>query len=79
MPRPSFSAGEKVYARWQGCAEFELVGRAVCNSQFPHWICKTFGGRRDDFWIIPEIHLSRKELSFLVGDHNRKQLSLNIQ
>jgi len=79
MPRPAFAAGDRVYARWQGRTEFELVGRAMCDSSFPHWICKTFGGRRDEYWMIPEIHLSRKEVSFLVGDHNRKQLTLTVQ
>jgi hypothetical protein len=79
MARPPFSPGDKVFARYQGRSEFELVGRAVCDSAFPHWTCKTFGGRRDEYWIIPEIHLSRKEISFLIGEHNRKQLTLKAQ
>ena len=76
MRRPAFAIGDRVFARWQGRTEFELVSRAVCDSSFPHWICKTFGGRHDEYWMIPEIHLSRREVSFLVGDHNRKQLTL---
>jgi hypothetical protein len=74
--RRSFSPGDKVFARWQGQAEFELVEKVVCESAFPHWKCKCFGGKRDDYWIIPEIHLSRKEISFLIKEHNRKQLSI---
>jgi hypothetical protein len=76
MSRPAFAPGDKVFARWQGPIEFELVGRAICDSTFPHWICKCFGGRKYEYWIIPEIHLATKEISFLIKEHNRKQLTI---
>lgn len=71
-----FEPGDKVFARWQGDTEFELIRLDFCDSHFPHWICRSFGGKKFDYWRIPQIHLSHKDIASAIGEHNRKQLSL---
>jgi hypothetical protein len=70
-----FSPGDTAYVRFMGDSEFEIVKRASCSSIFPHWVCKTWGGKKYDYFIIPQIHLSSKKIEALVQFHNRKQLS----
>jgi hypothetical protein len=75
MSRRPFAPGSKVFARWQGPTQFEIIGRAICDSTFPHWICKSIGVRKSELWIIPEIHLSYRPLCFITGTHNQKPRS----
>jgi hypothetical protein len=74
--RLRFRPGETVFARWHGGSEFEIVEEVVCNSSLPHYKCKTWGGRKYDYWVFPQIHLSRTAIETLIGEANHKQLSL---
>jgi hypothetical protein len=73
-----FEIGDVVYARWFGLEPLVIERRAKVNSPFPHWICKSWGGRRNDFWVIPQIHLSIQNITILAKDNNRKQPSLPL-
>lgn len=79
MTRPDrlrFKPGDAVFARWHGAEEFEIVEEVVCDSFFPHYKCKTWGGKKFDYWIFPQIHLSSSSIETLIREHNRKQLKL---
>lgn len=71
-----FRPGETVFARWHGSQELEIVEKITCNSSIPHYKCKIWGGRRYEYWILPQIHLSRASIETLIKEANRKQLSL---
>jgi hypothetical protein len=64
-----------VYARWHGDMQFELIEKVELS--FPHWKCKSLM-TDSDFWLLPQIHLSTKNIQMLAGDHNRKQLSISL-
>lgn len=71
-----FNKGDVVYARWFGQETLLIVRPVKVNSPFPHWIVSSWGGRKNDFWVIPQIHLSSKNILIAAGDNNRKQLNL---
>lgn len=70
-----FSPGEIVYARWHGEDEFQIV-EEIFGAMLPHYKCKVFVMAKYEYWIFPQIHLSRKELGSLTREANRKQLTL---
>ncbi|NBW41995.1 hypothetical protein EBR25_13490 [bacterium] len=79
MTRPDrlrFKPGEVVFARWHGSDEFEIVEEVACNSFLPHYKCRIWGGRKYDYWVFPQIHLSRTAIEVLIKEANSKQLSL---
>lgn len=69
-----FSSGETVYARFFGSETFVVKEIAKTDSSFPHYLCQS----RDGIYLIPMIHLSRRDLLPLVGDGNRQQLELPL-
>jgi hypothetical protein len=71
-----FKPGDTVFVRWRGAEEFEIIEEIVHESFFPHYKCKSWGGRRYDYWVIPQIHMSRAPIELLIKEHNHKQLSL---
>jgi hypothetical protein len=80
MPRPRtgrLTKGEIVYARWHGMDEFEVV-EEIFGTKLPHFKCKIWSrvAQKYDYWIFPQIHLSRCEIGSMTKEHNRKQLSL---
>ncbi|NCX55730.1 MAG: hypothetical protein EBW87_00815 [Burkholderiaceae bacterium] len=76
MPREQFAPGDTVYVRWHGLKQFEILERVQHKSFFPHWSCQQLNSRKKEIWIFPQIHLSRHNIMFLTGEHNRKQLAL---
>lgn len=70
-----FMPGEIVFARWQGSDEFEIV-EELFGATIPHYKCKTWVAKKYEYWVIPQIHLSRKEISLMIREPNRKQLNL---
>ena len=56
-PRPQIKYGMIVYARWHGDVEFEIVELVQTESPLPHYKCKTWNGRKPEYWIIPKIQL----------------------
>ena len=66
--------GETVYARFFGDKPFVVGEIAMVDSSFPHYFCVSEG----DTYLIPMIHLSRRDLLPLVGDGNRRQLELPL-
>lgn len=74
--RLKFRPGDLVFARFHGEEEFEIIEEVACDSFLPHFKCKTWGGRRHDYWVFPQIHLSSKSIQTLIQEANRKQLKL---
>jgi len=72
VTRTELGPGDNVFVRWQGTAEFEIMSRHICDSPMPHWVCRTWGGRRHDYWIIPQIHMATTNIESLIQDHNKK-------
>lgn len=69
-----FSSGETVYARFLGSETFVVKEIAKTDSSFPHYLCQS----KEGIYLIPMIHLSRRDLLPLVGDGNRQQLELPL-
>jgi hypothetical protein len=70
-----FDPGEIVYARFFGSEAFMVKGIATTiGTPFPHYFCQLKG----DTYLIPMIHLSRRDLAPLVGTGNRRQLALPL-
>ena len=69
------SPGDTVFIRWHGDAEFELIEK-IDHFIFPHWTCRRKEAEEEEIWIIPQIHISSKDLQSIAGDHNYKQLSI---
>lgn len=74
--RLRFKPGDFVFARFHGEKEFEIIEEVMCDSILPHFKCKTWGGRRNDYWVFPQIHLSSKSIQSLIQEANHKQLKL---
>jgi hypothetical protein len=74
--RVRFRPGDLVFARFHGEQEFEIIEEVACDSFLPHFKCKTWGGRRHDYWVLPQIHLSSKSIQTLIQEANHKQLKL---
>jgi hypothetical protein len=74
----SLKPGDIVFIRWQGSIQFQLI-EIVEGVDFPHWKCKSMQIGSDEVWMVPQIHISKQNIAFLVGEHNRKQLSLETQ
>ncbi len=75
LNRGKFLPGELVYVRWHGEEEFEIV-EEVFGATLPHYKCKIFIAKKYEYWVFPQIHLSKKELGALTREPNRKQLKL---
>jgi hypothetical protein len=71
-----FQPGDIVFARWHGEEEFEIIEEVICDSFLPHFKCKTWGGRKHDYWVFPQIHLASTSIQTLIKEANHKQLSL---
>jgi hypothetical protein len=71
----AFRPGDTVFARWHGDSQFELI-EEIQHQDFQHWKCRRLNSSDDDLWVIPQIHLSRKNIQLISGDSNHKQLSV---
>lgn len=72
---PRFPPGSTVYVRWRGSDEYEIVRKFNGKSLFPHWVCKRWGGQKYDYFVFPQIHLSKASIEVLAKESNRKQLT----
>lgn len=73
-----FQPGDTVFARWHGPIEFTIIRKIETASPMPHWLCKSWGGRKYEYWVFPGIQLSKTKIEILTGEHNRKQLKLKF-
>ena len=64
-----FDPGEIVYARFFGSKAFIVKGIATAiDAPFLHYFCQL----KSDIYLIPMIHLSRRDLVPLVGNGNHR-------
>lgn len=67
-PRPKIKPGVIVHARWHGSIEFEVIELVQVDSPFPHYKCKTWNGKKPEYWVIPKI-----QLMFDLCDENKNK------
>lgn len=64
---PRFTPGDRVYVRgWRHDARLivkRLYTKRRGNALFPHWLCTDAIGQ---LWIIPQIHMSTKQINEVV-------------
>lgn len=69
-----FEPGDTVYARFFGSDPFVVVAIGEADRGFPCYICQ----RKSEFYSIPKILLSTKDLLPLVEDGNHRQVALPL-
>jgi hypothetical protein len=71
-----FAPGDRVFVRWFGDDLLTVVREHKCSSPFPHYVCR-FEETETDF-VVSKLQMSRKRITMMSGDANRKQLELPV-